>query len=114
MVRAPKNGTPVATESVATEPVPEKPVIHEDHLTRNKEACREYYARDEKHRAQAKKRAVMSQIGTRGRICSTTTLHALDIDVHELIIQCRRYMRAHPNAPDRKITDLRILVANML
>ena len=106
---------PLATELPVTEPLASEPqAIHADHLTRNREACRAYYHSDPKRAQQAKKRAVMSQIGTKGRVCSATTLRSLNIDVHELIIQARRYLKANPDAPERKVTDLRVLVANML
>ena len=90
-------------------------VIGEDHLTRkNREACRAYYYADPKHKQQAKRRVLLSGIARRGRVASETTLAAMNIDVHDVIVAARKYIASNPEAPARRVADLRILVANML
>ena len=77
----------------------------------NNAACKRYY---EKNAAAAKKRVLLSDIRTKGRLPTEQTLALWGITVHEVIYAYRLHMeKCAPETP-KKLGEFRILVGNML
>ena len=77
----------------------------------NNAACKRYY---QKNTASAKKRVLLSDIRTKGRLPTEQTLKLWNITVHEVIDAYRLYMeKCAPESP-KKLGEFRILVGNML
>jgi hypothetical protein len=79
----------------------------------NNAACRRYY---HKNTASAKKRVLLSDIRTKGRLPNEETLALWGITIHEVIDAYRIHMqRCESNFEmPKKLCEFRILVGNML
>lgn len=79
----------------------------------NSAACRRYY---QKNTAFAKKRVLLSDIRTKGRLPTEQTLALWNISVHEVIDAYRVYLQKCQSDLEtpKKLAEFRILVGNML
>ena len=77
----------------------------------NAAACKRYYARNTEA---AKKRVLLSDIRTKGRLPTQHTLSLWNITIHEVIDAYRIYRQNCIDETPKKLAEFRVLVGNML